>query len=126
MFWIVIRNFMKRYFSGLLAAVAAFAAGCTDVDDSLGQDMIPSGQQMTIDMGTVGAPFDGFIQVNDSVPASGEGVIFLGSMEDAVFGRARAAAMTDCFNRIPAFADITPAIAGGLGFPKGLRKPHKR
>jgi hypothetical protein len=76
---------------------AAFAAGCTGVDDSLGEGMIPSGQRIELKTATVTAPFDGYLQVNDTVPASGEGVLFLGSMEDEVFGRLEGTAMTDFY-----------------------------
>ncbi len=87
---------MKRYFSGLFIAVAMLAAGCTDVDDTLGQEFIPDSQQMELGIGTV-VPFDGFIALNDSVPASGQGVIFIGSMENEVLGGTRATAMTDFY-----------------------------
>ncbi len=96
MFWIAIRDFMKRYLSSFLVAVAAWAAGCTEVDDTLGQRMVPQNQQMELAFGEV-SPFRSYIALNDSVPASGQGVLFLGNREDATFGRMRASAMVDFY-----------------------------
>jgi hypothetical protein len=81
----------------LLIAAAAFMSGCTGVDDTLGQGMIPQHQRMELALGEVMSPFDSYIALNDSVPASGQGVLFLGNREDAVFGGMKASAMVDFY-----------------------------
>lgn len=83
-----------------MAAVVAVVASCTKVDDTLGQGYIPKNESMQVvfhDLKGTDLPFEARLGVNDSVPASGQGVIFIGQTTDAVFGKTRAAAMTDFY-----------------------------
>lgn len=97
--WIAIVNFMKRYFS-LIVLAALAAAGCTSVDDTLGQGLVPPEQQMELNIGSV-MPFDAYLAANDSIPMSGQGKMFLGSRNDDVFGTMVATAMTDFYPSVP-------------------------
>jgi hypothetical protein len=86
---------MRRYFSLLLLA-GALSAGCTSVDDTLGQTFVPPHQQMELRIDTIGG-FDTYIATNDTIPVSGQGRLLLGRRIDPVFGQITGAGMTDFF-----------------------------
>ena len=96
---------MKKFFRAIASAVPALAAvmffgmsatRCTSVDDTLGQNFIPPHQQMTLRIDTLGG-IDTYIAQNDTILSSNQGILFVGSMVDPVFGRTQASAMTDFF-----------------------------
>jgi len=86
-------------FGVVAVTMTAFVLGavrCTTVDDTLGQNFIPPHQQMTLRVDTL-TGIRTYIAQNDSVLSSNQGVIFVGSMTDPVFGRVQASAMSDFF-----------------------------
>lgn len=94
---------MKRFFKTIAAPAivlfAVFVLGlsmtrCTSVDDTLGQNFIPEHQNLMLHIATLDS-VKTFIARNDSIPSNFTGVIYLGMMEDAVFGATAGSAMTD-------------------------------
>lgn len=107
---------MKRFYRALAAAAPALAAvmvfvlgttRCTSVDDTLGQNFIPPYQQMKLRIDTLTpVKYDGdtrkdllktYLAQNDSVVSSNQGLLFVGSRIDPVFGGVTGSAMTDFF-----------------------------
>lgn len=74
----------------------AMTAGCTDVNDELGQGLIPHDQQMVLKIDTLGS-FETFTATNDTIPVSHQGRLFIGNRIDPVFGKVKAAGMTDFY-----------------------------
>lgn len=91
---------MKRFFPASKFAVQALAVvsfflcatvSCTDVDDTLGNDLIPNDQHMAMDYVTYTGDFmDAFLVKEDSFVTSRIATGLVGSLYDEVFGRTSA------------------------------------
>lgn len=70
-----------------MALLATFSS-CTEVDDRLGQNLLPDNQEMNIEIFTVDNPVDTYLYRQDSVPSSRMGKVVLGRMVDdkGIFG----------------------------------------
>ncbi len=90
--WMIMRSSMMRFCSFF---VVLLLWGCTEVDDRLGQSLLPDNQQMNIEVFTVGDGVETFLYRQDSVPSSRMGSAYLGRMVDggSVYGARRASAL---------------------------------
>lgn len=85
-------NFFRSLF--IISAVAAIfliapTAGCTEVDDRLGINLLPDDQQMTVRMDTVRG-VDTYLAASDSIPTGRLGRMLIGRMKSPRFG------LTEC------------------------------
>lgn len=87
-------NSMMKCSSKILDTVKAFAAAaffmvsvnsCTDVDDSLGYNLIPDNQKMSVWIDTL-TGVDTYLFRYDSVSSSGLGSVYFGRENSSVFG----------------------------------------
>lgn len=83
--------FSNNRITGALCAafvLLASVAGCTEVDDRLGNNLRPGNQWMNIEIYTLDSDVDTYLFRDDSIPSSRLGRAFIGSMTDpnGVFG----------------------------------------
>ncbi len=79
------------------AAVSVMAlAACTEVDDTLGSDMIPKDQQMAGRTATITTGIETFVVI-DSIPSTNVSVLLMGRTYSTVFGSKVASFLTQYF-----------------------------
>ncbi len=69
---------VNKFFASLVVA-ALVAGGCSKVDDTLGQNLIPYDDQMTIRIDTLDVGFETYVDITDSVSSNLLGALYLGN-----------------------------------------------
>lgn len=87
---------LKVLFASLFACAAM--TSCTEVDDMLGQNLIPEDQDMVIKIGTIDSKINTFLTRTDSIPASNIGRAFFGQQSSPVFGKTKTGALIQYAN----------------------------
>jgi len=76
-----------------MSALAVSITGCTKVDDNLGVNIIPSGQQMSVAFASLQNGINTYITLSDSIKTSGLDYAYFGRMKEDGFGITTASAL---------------------------------
>lgn len=78
----------------VVSALLLFCASCTEVNDNLGVNIVPPGQQLKVEFTSLSEGFEGYLTYTDSVATSSLDYAYFGQMTDEHYGgKTRAAAM---------------------------------
>lgn len=77
----------------LVSTLMLFAGGCTEVNDKLGGDIVPPGQQMEVEFASFESGMQTYLTLTDSVATSGLDYAYFGNISEEGFGSTRASAL---------------------------------
>jgi hypothetical protein len=76
------------------SALVLLVSSCTEVNNSLGMDIVPPGQQFDVEFATIKNGIQSYLTLTDSIATSGLDYAYFGSMTDKHYGaRTKASAM---------------------------------
>ncbi len=70
----------------LLSALVLLCASCTEVNDSLGTNIVPSGQQFEVRFATLAEGIESYLTYTDSISTGGLDYAYFGKMTDQEYG----------------------------------------
>lgn len=89
------RKFTTHSVGTMLSALVLFAVACTEVNDSVGESIVPPGQQMNVEFKTLQEGIDTYLTYSDSICTSSLDYAYVGKMVNEGYGSTRAAAMVE-------------------------------